>query len=79
MSLFRTAARLHGWPKKGNSIRFNSRRFISDKTSDFANSRFFQVSEEVRDAVATGKPVVALETTIYTHGEINHQDWWSMI
>ncbi|KAL2846727.1 Indigoidine synthase A like protein-domain-containing protein [Aspergillus pseudodeflectus] len=34
----------------------------------FAQSRFFQVSEEVRDAVATGKPVVALESTIYTHG-----------
>ncbi|CAI7586585.1 unnamed protein product [Penicillium pancosmium] len=31
-------------------------------------SRFLNVSEEVRDAVATGKPVVALETTIYTHG-----------
>ncbi|KAJ5484970.1 Pseudouridine-5'-phosphate glycosidase [Penicillium diatomitis] len=31
-------------------------------------SRFLQVSEEVRDAVATGRPVVALETTIYTHG-----------
>jgi pseudouridine-5'-phosphate glycosidase len=72
MSLFRTAARLHGWPKKRNSIRLNSRRYISDKASGFANSRFFQVSEEVRDAVATGKPVVALETTIYTHGEIDH-------
>ncbi|KGO65698.1 Pseudouridine-5'-phosphate glycosidase [Penicillium italicum] len=33
-----------------------------------AQSKFFKVSEEVRDAVATGKPVVALETTIYTHG-----------
>lgn len=32
-------------------------------------SKFLKVSEEVRDAVATGKPVVALETTIYTHGE----------
>ncbi|KAJ5414105.1 hypothetical protein N7509_000732 [Penicillium cosmopolitanum] len=31
-------------------------------------SRFLNVSEEVRDGVATGKPVVALETTIYTHG-----------
>ncbi|KAJ5101523.1 hypothetical protein NUU61_003745, partial [Penicillium alfredii] len=31
-------------------------------------SRFLKVSEEVRDAVATGNPVVALETTIYTHG-----------
>jgi pseudouridine-5'-phosphate glycosidase/pseudouridine kinase len=39
------------------------------KYHDFAQSKFFQVSEEVRDAVATGKPVVSLETTIYTHGE----------
>ena len=30
---------------------------------------FFQTSEEVREAVETGKPVVALETTIYTHGK----------
>jgi pseudouridylate synthase / pseudouridine kinase len=27
-----------------------------------------KISEEVADAVATGKPVVALESTIYTHG-----------
>ncbi|PWY92946.1 hypothetical protein BO70DRAFT_425587 [Aspergillus heteromorphus CBS 117.55] len=33
-----------------------------------AQSRLFRVSDEVRDAVATGKPVVALESTIYTHG-----------
>ncbi|RAK75129.1 pseudouridine-5'-phosphate glycosidase/carbohydrate kinase family protein [Aspergillus fijiensis CBS 313.89] len=33
-----------------------------------ANSKLFKVSEEVRDAVATGRPVVALESTIYTHG-----------
>lgn len=72
MSLFRAAARLHKWPTNRNSIRRNSRRYISDKASGFANSRFFQVSEEVRDAVATGKPVVALETTIYTHGELDH-------
>ncbi|OJK00040.1 hypothetical protein ASPACDRAFT_28907 [Aspergillus aculeatus ATCC 16872] len=32
-----------------------------------ANSKMFKVSEEVRDAVATGRPVVALESTIYTH------------
>lgn len=31
--------------------------------------KLFQVSEEVQDALATGKPVVALETTIYTHGK----------
>lgn len=34
-----------------------------------SQSKFLKVSEEVRDAVATGKPVVALETTIYTHGK----------
>lgn len=28
----------------------------------------FKVSEEVAEAVQSGKPVVALETTIYTHG-----------
>ncbi|KAE8350485.1 Indigoidine synthase A like protein-domain-containing protein [Aspergillus coremiiformis] len=33
-----------------------------------AQSKFLHISEEVRDAVATGKPVVALESTIYTHG-----------
>ncbi|PLB50454.1 putative carbohydrate kinase [Aspergillus steynii IBT 23096] len=32
------------------------------------SNKFLKVSEEVRDAVATGKPVVALESTIYTHG-----------
>ena len=29
---------------------------------------FIKVSEEVREAIETQKPVVALETTIYTHG-----------
>jgi Indigoidine synthase A like protein len=29
---------------------------------------FFKVSEEVREGLHHGKPVVALETTIYTHG-----------
>jgi hypothetical protein len=33
-----------------------------------ADNRYFKVSEEVREAIHTGKPVVALETTIYTHG-----------
>ncbi len=28
------------------------------------------VSEEVADAIATNKPVVALESTIYTHGAL---------
>ena len=30
---------------------------------------FIKVSQEVREAVENLKPVVALETTIYTHGE----------
>ncbi|EEH19301.2 hypothetical protein PABG_01620 [Paracoccidioides brasiliensis Pb03] len=30
--------------------------------------KILKVSEEVQDAVASSKPVVALETTIYTHG-----------
>ncbi|EHY58124.1 hypothetical protein HRR83_005015 [Exophiala dermatitidis] len=38
------------------------RRYLSGR------DRLFRVSEEVQDALATGKPVVALETTIYTHG-----------
>ena len=29
-----------------------------------------KISEEVQDALATNKPVVALESTIYTHGAI---------
>lgn len=33
------------------------------------NSGLVEVTEEVEYAVKTGKPVVALETTIYTHGE----------
>ncbi|KAH7410386.1 Indigoidine synthase A like protein-domain-containing protein [Phaeosphaeria sp. MPI-PUGE-AT-0046c] len=32
------------------------------------NNGFFSVSEEVREALHSKKPVVALETTIYTHG-----------
>lgn len=43
---------------------------------DFAQSKFFRVSEEVRDAIATGKPVVSLETTIYTHGECFSVQCW---
>ena len=31
-------------------------------------NKFYKISEEVQDAIATGKPVVALETAIYTHG-----------
>lgn len=45
------------------------RRWQSIVASSFKeNSKIFKISEEVRDAIATNKPVVALETTIYTHG-----------
>lgn len=40
------------------------RRYLS-------NNGFFRVSEEVREALNSKKPVVALETTIYTHGAID--------
>ena len=33
------------------------------------DNSFFKISPEVRDAVMGGQPVVALETTIYTHGK----------
>jgi pseudouridine-5'-phosphate glycosidase/pseudouridine kinase len=32
------------------------------------NNGFFRVSDEVREALNSKKPVVALESTIYTHG-----------
>jgi hypothetical protein len=48
-------------------FRFNGIRNLSSKRiAD--NNRFFHVSEEIRDAFHAGRPVVALETTIYTHG-----------
>lgn len=34
------------------------------------NNGFFRVSDEVREALHSGKPVVALESTIYTHGAL---------
>lgn len=38
-------------------------RQISGKPNEF-----LQISEEIKYAVGSGQPVVALETTIYTHG-----------
>ena len=34
------------------------------------NSRFVKISDEVQEALRQRKPVVALETTIYTHGPL---------
>lgn len=51
-----------------------ARYFRSHAASKSANPSalrgILKVSEEVRDAVETNKPVVALESTIYTHGAL---------
>ena len=47
----------------------NARRGLQTSVTT-GRDRFLQVSGEVQDAVNTGKPVVALETTIYTHGRL---------
>ena len=41
-----------------------------------ALSRYMKISEEVRSAVETRKPVVALETAIYTHGKRKKIYYW---
>ncbi|GAD99234.1 IdgA domain protein [Paecilomyces variotii No. 5] len=61
----RAAARVSRWPVRRPLVKLPR---PSRNYHDLAQSKFFKVAEEVRDAVATGKPVVALETTIYTHG-----------
>ncbi|KAH8814902.1 Indigoidine synthase A like protein-domain-containing protein [Xylogone sp. PMI_703] len=40
----------------------------TQSTLSLSNGTHFKVSEEVQHAIATNTPVVALETTIYTHG-----------
>lgn len=36
----------------------------------FQENRYVKISEEVRSAIQVEKPVVALETAIYTHGKL---------
>ncbi|CAJ2501749.1 Uu.00g046020.m01.CDS01 [Anthostomella pinea] len=49
------------------------RHFQSSPTGSLGGLKdILRVSEEVTDALATNKPVVALETTIYTHGALGH-------
>ena len=58
--------------KKCMSIRFRwNRPFTSSirRQHISTNNQFLRISEEIRDALQSTKPVVALETTIYTHGE----------
>lgn len=47
---------------------YGARRLSAVSKLPKYDARVFRVSEEVADAVSTNKPVVALETTIYTHG-----------
>ena len=61
-----SALRRHLWaPYLGKNVVFQSRRY---RCGVFPGNAFVNVSEEVREAIETQKPVVALETTIYTHG-----------
>ncbi|KAF2819546.1 IdgA domain-containing protein [Ophiobolus disseminans] len=46
----------------------SSRLQSANGRRQLTNNGFFRVSEEVREALNSKKPVVALETTIYTHG-----------
>ncbi|KAI8938988.1 hypothetical protein NX059_004832 [Plenodomus lindquistii] len=50
----------------------STRRAITSSSAlakrHLTNNGFFRVSDEVREALHSNKPVVALETTIYTHG-----------
>ncbi|CAM1506953.1 Fc.00g065940.m01.CDS01 [Cosmosporella sp. VM-42] len=53
---------------------YSQRRCMSAVTSSQLSGirQLLQVSEEVSDAVANNKPVVALESTIYTHGALGN-------
>lgn len=50
------------------TVASQSRTYSSGKLG--ALKDHLKISEEVRDALATNKPVVALESTIYTHGAL---------
>ncbi|OAA61198.1 indigoidine synthase a-like protein [Niveomyces insectorum RCEF 264] len=54
------ACRSSGWP--------SSRRLHSTSGESVPWRNLLYVAEEVADALATNRPVVALESTIYTHG-----------
>ena len=65
--------RLHGYICKLNMFQMISRSIRRSgrvQLRQFASSTnpHIVVSEEVREAVQHGRPVIALESTIYTHG-----------
>lgn len=59
--------RLHQFARNAQ----HSRRFSSPATSGLAS--VIKLSDEIADAVATNKPIVALESTIYTHGALGRE------
>lgn len=50
------------------ALRFCRLASTLSKAGGHGSDPYFRKSEEVHDAIMTNKPVVALETTIYTHG-----------
>ncbi|KAI9171390.1 Pseudouridine-metabolizing bifunctional protein [Paramyrothecium foliicola] len=48
--------------------RFQGRSMATSAAGLTGLKDILQISEEVKDAIATNKPLVALESTIYTHG-----------
>lgn len=52
-----------------------SRRLLTGQSRQYSQSNhglksLINISPEIQDAIATNKPVVALESTIYTHGAL---------
>lgn len=58
------------WPRRQAPCR-NARCFSSQPPLAATKLKsLIRVSDEVQDAIATNKPVIALESTIYTHGAL---------
>ncbi|KAK2807325.1 hypothetical protein FQN50_005480 [Emmonsiellopsis sp. PD_5] len=69
MPHLRTAARCGRWSTQRLRLPAQPRhRSLHSRQLSQGASKFLKISEEVQDAIASSKPVVALETTIYTHG-----------
>ncbi|KAK2793651.1 hypothetical protein FQN51_001162 [Onygenales sp. PD_10] len=69
MPQLRTAARCGRWSSQRLRLPSQpSHRSHHSQPLSQAASKFLKISEEVQDAIASSRPVVALETTIYTHG-----------
>lgn len=58
------------WLQKwGSRFKLMPKRIYSTSLPTLTvQSPFLQIADEIQEAISTNKPVVALETTIYTHG-----------